>query len=90
MKTKTYYCHAITKNGELHHVLKAIYNPEAQIANIFKVTAEEDIILGSLNTEGGLAEMPLFDLCLNLIEEDLGACDIVKASLSEEKSYLVL
>lgn len=90
MKTKTYYCHAITKNGVSPHILKAIYNPENQITHIFKEVAEENIILASLNTEGGLGEMPLFDLCLNLIEEELGECDIVKASLSEEKSYLVL
>ena len=90
MKAKTYYCHAITKNGEFPHILKVIYNPENQIAHIFKEAAENNIILASLNAEGDLGEVPLFDLCLNLIEEELGACDIVKASLSEEKSYLVL
>ena len=33
--------------------------------------------------------MSLFDLCLDLIEEELGVSKIMKASLSEEKSYLI-
>ena len=90
MKPKTYYCHAITKSNGKSQVLKAIYNPDTQVANIFKVTPQEDIILATLNAEEGLVEMALFDFCLDLIEEELEVSDIVKASLSEEKSYLIL
>lgn len=90
MKIKTYYCHAITKDSEFCQLVKVIYNLENQIANIFRVTPEEDIILATLNAEGGLVEMALFDFCLDLIEEETGVSEIVKASLSEEKSYLIL
>lgn len=89
MKPTTYYCHAINRDGETCHFLKAIYNPETHIADIFRVTAHEDNILATLHAEGGLGTMALFDLCLNLIEKELGTSHIVKASLSEEKSYLI-
>jgi len=89
MKLTTYYCHAITKDSGACHLLKAIYNPATQVADIFRVTSNEDYILASLNAEGGLGEMSLFDLCLDLIEEELGVSKIMKASLSEEKSYLI-
>ena len=49
MKLTTYYCHAITKDSGTCHLLKAIYNPATQVADIFLVTSNEDYILASLN-----------------------------------------
>jgi len=89
MKPIIYYCHAINSENSTNHILKAVYNPNHEIAEIYQVYPNEDICLATLDTEGGLGEMALFNFCLDLMEEELGVTNIVKASLSEEKSYLI-
>ena len=89
MKPIIYYCHSINSENSTNHILKAVYNPNHEIAEIYQVYPNEDICLATLDTEGGLGEMALFNFCLDLMEEELGVTNIVKASLSEEKSYLI-
>jgi hypothetical protein len=89
MKQIVYYCHAVNGSDGTCHILKAIYNTYTENVDIFKVMDKADSFLATLDTEGGLSEMALFDLCLDLIEEQMKTTNIVKASLSEEKSLYI-